>query len=135
MRGALNLFQATMLRWRSRHPYNAVHAARVPHALDAARLRSTIASALEDTGLTGYILEAARHRFRWRGGPADVALDVAAPPADVDEALRAGIERGLERRYVSDGAYTPISFEAIPDGAGFWLLLGYDHRSREEIRR
>ena len=28
MRGALNLFQATMLRWRSRHPYNAVHAAR-----------------------------------------------------------------------------------------------------------
>jgi hypothetical protein len=104
-----------------------VHAARVPQALDAARLRSTIASALEDTGLTGYMLDAARLRFRWRGGPADVALDVVAPPANVDEALRAGIERGLERRYVSDGAYTPISFEAIPDGAGFWLLLGYDH--------
>ncbi|MFI4925554.1 MAG: hypothetical protein ACHQJ7_10500, partial [Vicinamibacteria bacterium] len=127
MRGALNLFQATMLRWRSRHPYNAVHAARVPHALDAARLRATIASALEDTGLTGYALSAARLRFEWRGGPADVVLAVVAPPPNVDDALRAGIERGLERPYVSDGAYTPITFEAIPDGAAFWLLLGYDH--------
>jgi hypothetical protein len=127
MRGALNLFQATMLRWRSRHPYNAVHAARVPHALDEARLRATIASALQDTGLTGYTLDAARLRFGWRGGPAEVVLDVAAPPPNVDEALRAGIERGLERRYVSDGAYTPITFVAIPDGAAFWLLLGYDH--------
>jgi hypothetical protein len=127
MRGALNLFQATMLRWRSRHPYNAVHAARVPQPLDEARLRATIGKALEDTGLTGYVLDAAHQRFRWRGGPAEVALDVAEPPADVDEALRAGIERGLERRYVSDGAYTPITFTAITDGPGFWLLLGYDH--------
>jgi hypothetical protein len=127
MRGALNLFQATMLRWRSRHPYNAVHAARVPLALDAQRLRTTIAKALEDTGLTGYTLDAARQRYRWRGGPAEVVLDVAGPSADAAEALRAGIERGLERRYVSDGAYSPISFEAIPDASGFWLLLGYDH--------
>ena len=29
MDGAFNLFQATMLRWRARHPYNAVHVARV----------------------------------------------------------------------------------------------------------
>ena len=124
---ALNLFQTTMLRWRSRHPYNAVHAARVPHALDADRLRATLASALADTGLTGYWLDARRARYAWRGGPPQVVLDVAAPPGDVDEALRHGMERMLDREYVSDGAYMPISFEAIPADGGFWLLLGYDH--------
>ncbi|MBP8139975.1 MAG: hypothetical protein KAX82_04310, partial [Burkholderiales bacterium] len=74
MQGALNLFQATMLRWRTRHPYNATHVALVPHELDAARLRATLATALEETGLTGYALDAARGRFSWRGGPAQVEL-------------------------------------------------------------
>jgi len=124
---ALNLFQATMLRWRSRHPYNAAHAARVPHALDADRLRATIAAALDDTGLTGYSLDAARGRYAWRGGAPDVPLEVAAAAPDPEEALRDAIQRTLSRRYTSDGAYTPFSFEAIPDGAGFWLLMGYDH--------
>ena len=73
-----------MLRWRTRHPYNATHVARVPHELDAARLRATLASALEETGLTGYALDAARGRFSWRGGPAQVELDVVAPaPAEI----------------------------------------------------
>ena len=127
MPGALNLFQTTMLRWRSRHPYNAVHAARVRAALDHGRLRATIASALADTGLTGYRLDARRGRYAWRGGPPEVVLGVAPPASDVDDAVRRGIERLLERRYVSEGAYTPITFEAIPADGGFWLLLGYDH--------
>ena len=127
MAGALNLFQATMLRWRSRHPYNAVHAARVPRPLDADRLRATIARALEDTGLTGFRLDAKRARYAWRGGPPEVLLAVGERADDADEAVRRGIERMLERRYVSEGAYTPISFEAIPADGGFWLLLGYDH--------
>jgi len=127
VRGALNLFQATMLRWRSRHPYNATHVARVPHELDAGRLRATLASALEESGLTGYALDASRGRFTWRGGPARVALDIAAPFADVDEALRAAIERSLERSFPPEGAYEPFAFEAIPDADGFWLLVVYDH--------
>jgi hypothetical protein len=125
--GALNLFQATMLRWRSRHPYNAVHAARVEHPLDSEKLHATLGAALAETGLTGYVLDARRGRFAWRGGPAAVALAVEPRPSDVDEALRAAIERTLEHRFVSEGAYTPFSFVAIPDDAGFWLLLGYDH--------
>ena len=127
MPGAFNLFQATMLRWRSRHPYNAVHAARLGHPLHAEKLHATLGAALEETGLTGYVLDARRGRFAWRGGPPAVALAVEPRPDDVDEALRAAIERTLEHRFVSDGAYTPFSFVAIPDGAGFWLLLGYDH--------
>ncbi|MEO8484846.1 MAG: hypothetical protein ABI585_00770 [Betaproteobacteria bacterium] len=127
MAGALNLFQATMLRWRSRHPYNAAHAARVALPLDADKLRATIATALAETGLTGFTLDARRGRYAWRGGPATVALAVADPASDVNEALREAIERSLERVFVSDGAYTPFAFEAIPDGAGFWLLVAYDH--------
>ena len=127
MAGALNLFQTTMLRWRSRHPYNATHAARVARPLDAAKLHATLVSALAETGLTGYVLDARRGRFAWRGGPPAVALELEPAPADLDAALRAAIERTLARRYVSEGAYTPFSFVAIPDGDGFWLLLGYDH--------
>lgn len=127
MQGALNLFQTTMLRWRTRHPYNATHVARVPHELDAARLRSTLASALEETGLTGYSLDASRGRFSWRGGPAQVELDVGAPAPDVREALRAAIERSLARSFPQEGAYTPFAFAAIPDADGFWLLVVYDH--------
>ena len=37
MRGKLNLFQATMLRWRELHPYSAVHVVRITRALEAAR--------------------------------------------------------------------------------------------------
>ena len=45
MRGKLNLFQATMLRWRELHPYSAVHAVHVAMPLDAVRLEAAIAAA------------------------------------------------------------------------------------------
>ncbi len=127
MRGALNLFQATMLRWRSRHPYNATHAARVGERLDEPRLRASLAGGLEEAGLTGYVLDAARGRYEWRGGPAEVALEVGAAGGPVDEALRAAIEGSLDQAFPRDGAYSPFRFTAIPDGDGFWLVLAYDH--------
>jgi hypothetical protein len=61
--GRLNLFQATMLRWRELHPYNAVHVVRVPAPLEAGRLAATIAAELESGGLTGFDLDANRRRF------------------------------------------------------------------------
>ena len=112
MRGALNLFQATMLRWRSRHPYNAVHAARVGAPLDEARLRAAIDAVLEACGLTGYTLDARRGRYEWRGGAAEVALDVVSGSASAD-ALRAAIERALDHPYPREGAYCPFRFDAI----------------------
>jgi hypothetical protein len=38
VKGALNLFQAQMLRWRDLHPYNAVHAVALAGAVDAAAI-------------------------------------------------------------------------------------------------
>src|SRR5208282_141735 len=47
MQGTLNLFQATMLRWRELHPYNAVHVVVVGQPLQPARLTTCIACVLE----------------------------------------------------------------------------------------
>lgn len=127
MRGALNLFQATMLRWRSRHPYNAAHAARVDAPLDEARLRSTVAATLEAAGLAGYVLDARRGRYEWRGGAAEVALDVVRSAPSVDESLRATIERTLEAAFPRDGGYCPFRFHVVVDVDAFWLVLAYDH--------
>jgi len=127
VRGALNLFQATMLRWRSRHPYNAAHAARVDAPFDEARLRSTVAATLEAAGLAGYVLDARRGRYEWRGGAAEVALDVVRSAPSVDESLRATIERTLEAAFPRDGGYCPFRFHAVVDVDAFWLVLAYDH--------
>ena len=55
MRGRLNLFQATMLRWRELYPYNAVHTVRVDAPLDAARLARDIDAVLAARGLAGFV--------------------------------------------------------------------------------
>jgi hypothetical protein len=47
LEGRLNLFQRMMLRWRELHPYNPVHAVRVPAALERARLQACIDDHLE----------------------------------------------------------------------------------------
>ena len=57
MQGRLNLFQATMLRWRDLHPYSAVHVVRVMKRCDAPRLEAQIAARLESAGLTGLVLD------------------------------------------------------------------------------
>ena len=61
MKGRLNLFQAAMLRWRDLHPYNAIHVVRIDRPLDAARLQALIARQLDALGLTGFLLDTARH--------------------------------------------------------------------------
>ena len=42
MRGRLNLFQASMVRWREVHPYNGVHVIRIGKALAVAELQHAI---------------------------------------------------------------------------------------------
>ena len=88
MKGRLNLFQRTMLRWRALHPYNAVHVLRIEAPLDVARLRAAIARTLEGEGLTGLHLDAARGRYEYAGGPAplSLALLLVAVPVHAQDA-------------------------------------------------
>src|SRR5882724_6000906 len=60
LRGKLNLFQATMLRWRELHPYVAVHVVRLTQPLEAARLKRRIEDRLEAARLTGLVLDRGR---------------------------------------------------------------------------
>ena len=83
MKGRLNLFQRTMLRWRELHPYSAVHVVRIDRPLDAARLAAVIDEWLEALGLTGLTLDAARGRFEYAGGPANTIARAFTPAATI----------------------------------------------------
>jgi len=127
MRGRLNLFQASMLRWRAMHPYNAVHVMTLPGPLDATRVADGIGRTLAAWGLTGLELDAGRGRYEYRGGPANVDLRVVAPGDDAHATMEREIELELNRRYPASGPLDPFRFFAIEADGGFRLGLGYDH--------
>ena len=127
MRGRLNLFQATMLRWKELHPYSAVHAVNVAAPLDAARLESAIARELEVRGLTRLTLDAARGRYDYAGGAAPVSLAILPGGADPRRVLEAAIEHELNVAFPADGAIDPFRFFAVDVGLSFELGLAYDH--------
>jgi len=123
----LNLFQATMLRWRELYPYSAVHAVRVSQPLDVPQLESGINRALESFGLTGLDLDLAARRYAWHGGDAAVKLHVLAGGADPSAARDAEIERQLNIAFDADGRIDPFRFFAIDVGSSFHLGIAYDH--------
>jgi len=123
----LNLFQATMLRWRELYPYSAVHAVRVSQPLDAPRLESRINRALESFGLTGLALDSAARRYAWLGGAAAVKLHVLAGGPDPSAARDGEIERQLNIAFDADGRIDPFRFFAIDADTSFHLGIGYDH--------
>ncbi len=127
MAGRFNVFQAAMLRWRSLHPYNAVHVIKVPAPLDVPRLTNLIAHTLETGGLTGYVLDARRRRFAFEGGPAGVELAVVDGGGDPTAAVCRRVEQEINFRFPPTGRFDPFRFFVVTDGAGFRLGLGYDH--------
>jgi hypothetical protein len=123
----LNFFQRMMLRWRELHPYNAVHAVRVPVSLEPECLRACIAERLELLGLTGLAVDQRRWRFRYEGGPAAVDLTVAFAASDPHAELSRTIEREINRPFPPAQRENPFRFFAIDEGDAFQLVLVYDH--------
>jgi hypothetical protein len=123
----LNLFQRMMLRWRELHPYNPVHVVRVPAALEAGRLRDTIAARLGSLGLTGLELDERQWRFYYGGGPASVELAVEAAGSDPQATLARLIEREFNRPFPTAQPAQPFRFMAVDEGGSFQLMLVYDH--------
>ena len=127
MRGRLNLFQATMLRWRELYPYNAVHTVRVEVPLDAARLAHDIDTVLAARGLVGFSLDAARRQYDYEGGTPRTELEVVDGGADRHEALRAAIERGINIAFAPTGRIDPFRFFVIDAGTACHIGVAYDH--------
>lgn len=125
--GRLNLFQSMMLRWRVLHPYNAVHVVKIQQRLDKARLERDINDELLELGLTGFVLERDRRRFRFEGGPAAVVLRVTSCGEYPERVLRAEMEAELNESFPSDGPMCPFRFFAVDSGESFHLGLAYDH--------
>ncbi len=127
MKGKLNLFQASILRWRALHPYNAVHVVCVAQAIDPVRLEAALRGQLQDLGLTGLELDARRQRYEWTGGPASVAVRVIPAAGEAIAAVCREIERELNAGFAREGRIDPFRFFAIDNGAEFYLGLAYDH--------
>lgn len=125
--GRLNLFQKAMLEWRDMHPYVAVHAARIAHPFDRDTLTRAIADTLSAAGLTGLELDHARGRYAWRGGAAEVHVDVVAPGDDWRATLARTFERQLNQGFARGGRLDPFRFFALEDGEGFFAGVAYDH--------
>jgi hypothetical protein len=128
MRGRLNLFQSSMLRWRELHPYCASHVIAIDAPLDETRLRAAITGVVEACGLTGLHLDADRRRFEFEGGPAVPALQVLdavdVSPFDV---AASQIEATINAPFPRTGRFDPFRFFAIRAGEIFLLGLTYDH--------
>ncbi len=123
----LNLFQRMMLRWRSLHPYNAVHVVRIPAPLDLPRLRASIAAQLEARALTGLWLDPKGRRCRFDGGPAQPQIELLGGENVPSPALAAAIEEELNRPFAASGPIDPFRFRVARTGSSFQLLLAYDH--------
>jgi len=127
VKGRLNLFAASMVRWRELHPYNAVHVVRIAKPLVAADLQHAIDEVLTRWGLTGLALDLAKRRFEYAGGSAHAPVRILPPGPDPDETLRAEIETQLNTPFPREGRIDPFRFFVLDRGADFDLGLTYDH--------
>lgn len=127
MKGRLNLFQSTMLRWREIHPYNAVHVISIERPLDAAKLARDIDASREILGLSGLELDAAARRYEFRGGAPHTQLAALDGKSDTDAVVHAEMERQLNAPFPATGAIEPFRFFAVDAGGRFFLGVAYDH--------
>jgi hypothetical protein len=127
VKGRLNLFQASMLRWRGLHPYTAVHVVRIERPLDVPRLTAIIEGQLRALGLTGLVLDLRRQRFEYTGGPAAVVLAVHADGGAPMRVVQHTIECELNLPFEREGRINPFRFFCVDSGPWFQLGLAYDH--------
>lgn len=127
MKGKLNILQKTMLLWNTIHPYNAVHAVRIPQDPDKERLSAVIENQLESNGLTGLIINKAKGSYQYFGGPERPEIRMIQTNGDIYQALSEEIERQLNRGFPDDGAVNPFRFFVLAERESFYLGLVYFH--------
>jgi hypothetical protein len=129
MRGRLNAFQRSMLRFRELHPYNAAHVVEIGAPFGAAALSAAIGDEIERRGIAHIALDRALSRYEYRGGRAHAPLRVvdAGPDADARADLEREIETELNAPFQTAGGALPMRFFALARADTFHLALVYDH--------
>lgn len=127
MPGRLNSFQRTMLQWNELHPYNAVHVARLPIALDRQTVETAMRWTLTRLGLTGLRVDPAAGNYAYAGGPTEDTLSVLDAGADPEAALAAEIERQLNTPFTPRGVFSPFRFFLLSVPTGAALGVAYFH--------
>ena len=118
-----------MLQWNDLHPYNAVHVARIPAALDLERLRRAIRHTLELQGLTNLSWHRDAGAYGYHGGPAveDCAIKILPTGAAASGAMQAEIEQQLNTGFVQGERLNPFRFFVEAEDDSFSLGLVYFH--------
>ncbi len=127
MHGKLNSFQKTMLQWNEMHPYNAVHVARIPGALNPEELWLSLSATLERRGLTHLVLDRERSTFAYQGGPLKCDVKILASEGDPKPVLQAEVERQLNTPFVQTQELSPFRFFTVPANGSLFLGLVYFH--------
>ena len=73
------------------------------------------------------MLDRARQRYEYRGGPSAVEIEIIDERGDATAAVCVEIERQLNRAFPATGAIVPFRFFAVPEHGAFRLGLAYDH--------
>src|SRR6185503_922884 len=107
MQGRLNIFQKTMLQWDEMHPYIAVHIVRIRGVLDAARLRISINTTVDQRGLTHLNLNREQGAFQYDNGVADCEMRIVESANGSTDALMAEVERQLNLPFARAARINP----------------------------
>ena len=127
MQGKFNSFQKTMLQWNELHPYNAVHVARIPMALDAERLQHSLRVGLEQNGLSRLTLDRRDCSYSYQPGPPPGEIPILSDEKDTGRALEAELERQINTPFDLTPGFTPFRFFALADNDSFLLGVAYFH--------
>jgi NRPS condensation-like uncharacterized protein len=125
--GRLNEFQRTMLQWTGRHPYNAVHVARVDATIDPDRLVGRIPHVLEQAGLTNYSLDESKGVYRYEGGPAGIELRVLDGRGGSEPVVFGEMERQLNEPFAYHARFQPFRFFLVVSENVSHVGLAYFH--------
>jgi len=123
----LNYFQQAMLLWDEVHPYNAVHAVRLPGRVDLEVLQRAVAEACRDAGLGEIHLDRFLCRYS-RGAPIDIGVERLPPAERTDDALRGVLAARLNEPFPR-GPHHPIRWAVLeePSGETHHVVLSYHH--------
>lgn len=123
----LNFFQQGMLLWDEVHPYNAVHAVRLPGPANADRLREAIGEACRTAGIGEIEIDRSARTIRY-GAVCEPPLDVLPAATRADEALTGLLERQMNQPFPA-GAHHPTRWSVFDDASGrsHYVVLAYHH--------